>query len=171
MTNQSAVLRSEIVRESAPVVPLGKGKPPVLVPSRFVVEFTAADGAPRSFLTGATVTVTVVVIDGVAGVESFKAVASRRVPLHPELVDYPLAEWLRRAIQAVAYKRAGEQDDWKALGRAARQNTRKRRITPDDLRRVLDLYERAGVQAVMAERETTERNAFRLIARARKELS
>lgn len=44
------------------------------------------------------------------------------------------------------------------------------RITPEDLRRVLDIYAAKGVDGIMRELGYGERNARRLLARARKEL-
>ena len=51
--------------------------------------------------------------------------------------------------------------------RAAR---RRRNVTPELLSRVLELYEKSGIHVVMDEFDYSERNARRLIARARKEL-
>jgi hypothetical protein len=47
---------------------------------------------------------------------------------------------------------------------------RRGRITPGDLEHVRDLYERGGVAAIMAERGCGERQARRLLSRARKEV-
>jgi hypothetical protein len=53
---------------------------------------------------------------------------------------------------------------------AARAARSQRRITPDDLRRVLAIHATKGVEGIMNELGYSERNARRLLARARKEL-
>jgi hypothetical protein len=53
---------------------------------------------------------------------------------------------------------------------AARASRDRRRITPDDLRRVLAIHAAKGVEGIMGELGYSERNARRLLARARKEL-
>ena len=53
--------------------------------------------------------------------------------------------------------------------RSARASRDSRRVTSERLRRVLDLYETKGIGAVIESEHTTERNARRLIARARAE--
>ncbi len=59
------------------------------------------------------------------------------------------------------------EDDLRARPRPAR---RRRNVTPELLSRVLELYEKSGIHVVMDEFDYSERNARRLIARARKEL-
>jgi hypothetical protein len=54
---------------------------------------------------------------------------------------------------------------------AARSARDRRRITDSDLRRVLDIHAAKGIEGVMAELGYSERNARRLLARARKELA
>lgn len=60
-------------------------------------------------------------------------------------------------------------DERSALA-AARSARDRRRVTPEVLRRVLDIHADKGVQGVMDELNYSERNARRLLARARKEL-
>lgn len=69
--------------------------------------------------------------------------------------------------QAREHFAAGE----RAATVAARAARDRRSVTPDLLRRVLDLYDRKGIGAVMDELNYSERNARRLLARARTELS
>ena len=47
----------------------------------------------------------------------------------------------------------------------------RRRVTPDRLRQVLDIHAAKGIEGVMDEMHYSERNARRLLARARKELA
>lgn len=67
---------------------------------------------------------------------------------------------------------AGEQAaaDERAALAAARAAHDRRRITPDTLRQVLDIHAAKGIEGVMDEMRYSERNARRLLARARKEL-
>jgi hypothetical protein len=60
---------------------------------------------------------------------------------------------------------------WAEAGREARSAVRRKRITSDDLRNVLDLYTEGGIHLVMSKLEYSERNARRLLSRARRELS
>lgn len=53
---------------------------------------------------------------------------------------------------------------------AVRSARTRRRITPADLRRVLDVHAAKGIGGLMTELGYSERNAYRLLARARKEL-
>jgi hypothetical protein len=50
---------------------------------------------------------------------------------------------------------------------AARSARERRRITLDDLRKVLDIHDAEGIEGVMARLKYSERNARRLLARAR----
>jgi hypothetical protein len=65
-------------------------------------------------------------------------------------------------------------EQWAADERAALASARtardRRRVTPADLRRVLDVHAAKGIEGVRAELGYSERNARRLLARARKEL-
>jgi hypothetical protein len=62
-------------------------------------------------------------------------------------------------------------DDAAALTAARTATSRdRRRITAADLRRVLDIHAAKGIQGVMDDLGYSERNARRLLARARKEL-
>jgi len=56
---------------------------------------------------------------------------------------------------------------WRWNGLPAR---RQPRITTDDLRRILDVLAAKGIHGVMEERGCSERNAWRLVARARETL-
>lgn len=60
---------------------------------------------------------------------------------------------------------------WAEASRKARSAVRRPRITRDDLREVIELHAEGGIDLIRAKRGTTERNARRLLARARKELS
>jgi hypothetical protein len=53
---------------------------------------------------------------------------------------------------------------------AAARQARWRRVTPERLREVLDQFADGGISLVMQKQHTSERNARRLLARARKEL-
>jgi hypothetical protein len=69
---------------------------------------------------------------------------------------------------ASAPGQAGQQEaDALAAARAARH---RRRVTPTDLTRVLDTFNRKGIHGVEDEFGVAERQARRLLARARKEL-
>jgi hypothetical protein len=50
---------------------------------------------------------------------------------------------------------------------AARSARERRRITPDDLRRVYEIHDAEGIEGVMDKLKYSERNARRLLARAR----
>lgn len=60
--------------------------------------------------------------------------------------------------------------DERAALTAARSATNRRRVTPDLLRRVLAVYEAKGVDGIIDDLGYSERNARRLLARARKEI-
>ncbi len=118
---------------------------------------------------------------------------SKQRPMSPELLrEIDLVAVLDAAVQHMARRQAhgsdvsvafseldqaeGEEgfarlldreDDSRAPARAAR---RRRNVTPELLSRVLELYEKGGIHVVMDEFDYSERNARRLIARARKEL-
>jgi hypothetical protein len=66
--------------------------------------------------------------------------------------------------------RAQWEADSAAALTAARSVRDRHRITADDLRRVRDIHAAKGIEGVMAELGYSERNARRLLARARREL-
>jgi hypothetical protein len=105
-----------------------------------------------------------------------------------ELVDYAVREEARRHAPPLVWTSAeppaevplGELMDWTAgkLGEqeaealtAAKTARHRGRVTHADLVRVLDLYHRNGVPAIMEDFGVAERQARRLLARARKEAS
>ena len=116
---------------------------------------------------------------------------SKQRPMSPELLrEIDLVAVLDAAVQYEAGRQAhgsevsvasSELDQAEGEGgfarlldrddsRAPRPARRRRNVTPELLTRVLELYEKSGIHVVMDEFDYSERNARRLIARARKEL-
>ncbi len=97
-------------------------------------------------------------------------------PVLAQHLTFNLAKFADEAVRNEAlamtdWSEPGSVDDLFDRALVEARRARYRRVTPERLREVLDQYEHEdGIKNVMRKQHTSERNARRLLARARKEL-
>jgi hypothetical protein len=142
--------------------------------------------------------ITIVMVEGMPKIRAWHVECSEPVPpdlmkaVGPALVDFAVREQaLTYSVRPSSFPEAQSTEEllvassteegrrrwnedekrWIASAdRAARAARTKRRVTPERLARVRALYETGGIPAVIDETGGSERNARRLLARAKKEL-